>query len=168
MSVGSSIFRSGLTLIETLVSLALLSAIAIACAGIAELATSRSAEQAARARWELAARTVLSQIATDLRTGDGPLDPGLFKVTIEANNLLISGRYVERAHQKELGGRLNNQVAYTYAAERGVLVRRSERTVPILSMLAGFSASYDVDRAILAVDLHSTLGPSLHEEFSAR
>lgn len=62
--------RRGLTLLELLLSLALLSSVTLASVGWTTTSVDASREIDARARWETAARATLEIIAQDLAAGD--------------------------------------------------------------------------------------------------
>lgn len=65
--------RRGLTLIELLASLALLTAIAAACLGVVQTTSRAAAEATHAATWSRAAEAMLDSVAADLASAD--LDP---------------------------------------------------------------------------------------------
>lgn len=142
--------RRAMTLLEVLLSLALLGGIAIACASWIATAARGTETTAERLRWRSAADATLTLIGNQLAIGDfKPEQQARFEPPrVRASNSSL-----------EIDTRLNGRVA-TAAIElrdnRLTLTADDERL--LLADVATFEAELDEETQILTVTLRSTTG----------
>lgn len=155
--------RRAMTLLETLLALALLSAIAAACALFIQTAVRHAAPLARQREWELAAHAVLQQMHDDLLVGDSPADPADPKAVSAEGVLTLRTRVAAP-------GLFADIVVYRHDRERGCLIREfagphAIRPAPLLAELAAFAADADTDARTLTVHLGSTAGASFSRRY---
>ena len=152
--------RRGLTLIELLLSLLLLTAVAGASASWMSFAA-RSAESTKPERWRASAERVLGLIEQDLLTGDFEIipsrrerDPELAKVRIESEDLIVRTRDRGPAEHRYHLDDDHHRLMLEAADERA-----------LLGEVSAFDIVHDAEGARLAVTIESADGSSVAREW---
>ena len=164
----------GLTLLESLLALALLSALAVALAGWTSTAVRATEGAPERIRWRSAAEATMRLIEGDLTLGDFPPGAGENeRVRMERGDLILlargdardpdlAGRPVERRYRLSNDGR-----SHLILIERPV-----SRTAPnltrermLLGRVARFEAEISDDARALSVTLECLDGTAVHRRF---
>lgn len=138
----------GLTLIEMLVSIALLSALMTVLTGWLQVSLRATQTVGEQGRWEAAARQVLQRIQEDVNTFDWQAETSAGRIRVEAGELLI--------HTRSKGA-----VEHTYVLDpRGRRLRRhvkqqdgSLSTSLLLSRVARWDVALDRDIGLLVVTI---------------
>lgn len=169
----------GLTLIELLVALALLSSVALAAVAWTQTALRTGAASAERIHWETAARAALALVADELACGDSPADEQP-RVAVEGTAIAIRGRgladqeryqwwvmvFDPRAATVSLASRVADGRGVAPAAppnphERGDGARLLLRDV------ANATWTFDDGTRVLTIQLESTTGQIMSRSFRA-
>lgn len=160
----------GFTLVETLVAVALLALLAVACAAAVELGIRHTPALRERLEWELAASALLDQIGDDLRAHDvdsttNAADPcvqireGTLVVRTRCTTILPDGTpmgFTAVRYSFDRGAaKLDRVPIEPRDARRGIA--RPERFAPLLAQLTSWSCDLDPEHDLLTVALH---GPS--------
>ncbi len=152
MSTARSTLR-GLTLVEVVLALSIISAVAASSAAWVQLVAGTALEHRAVQGWLSAAMATLQVIADDLAAGDHSVtekNPPV--VTFEGSTLTIPTR------SPASGG---CRAEYRLDAVDGTLYRRiitesgTEENRPVLSELRGWEVALDVDSGVLTIVLES-------------
>lgn len=136
--------RPAMTLIETLLALALCSALAGTAAAWVSLAATTGVELSARVRWETAARATLSLIGDDLISQDDRQNSAKNPlITVDEDRLTIHTRGV-----RPQSGIRDPVLVYEFDAQSGEIHRhqqgsRTESITPLIGNVAEFNVELD-------------------------
>lgn len=137
--------RRGMTIIETLASLGLLSALIVVCVGWMTTTLSRQDHAAEEARWHRSAQSVLDLIGHDLFNHDA-LDPAhrgrTPRVLVEADTLHIRTRDRGRLGTARFMLDTNGDLV-RLGPDHSSGAQYGSTRVPLLGGLAGWTASID-------------------------
>ena len=162
--------RRGLTMIEVLVALGLLSALVLTLTSWIQT-TARAAALAEPVRWSVAAEAVLQLIHDDLMTGDILTEQQRRRsrhprVTIENGSLRIRTRAVQggdeigaTVHRYELDAR-TRELGRSNEPKRG---RHTTRL--LLDHVRNWNCQIDEERTVLTVIITSDAGQSIQRSF---
>ncbi len=160
--------RCGLTMIEVLVALGLLSALMLTVTSWIQT-TVRASTLAEPMRWRVAAEAVLQLIHDDLMTGDFEAEQERnqqSRVMVENGSLRIRTRAVQGGdetgptiHRYELDT-LTSELGRTNEPKRG---RHTTRL--LLDDVASFNCRLDEERTILTVSITSGSGQSIQRSY---
>ena len=149
--------RNGLTMIELLLALSLLSALVLVIASWTQVAAQASARGAAPMRWRPAAEAVLNLIHDDIACGDFTSQPrrrGAAEPHVEA----VDGVLLIRTRA---GGAVTNRYVFDSIAQELRLEqsRQGRPTVrPLIRRVAEWDCRIDTEGSILAVSITSDTG----------
>lgn len=160
--------RRGLTMVEMLVSLSILSALLLVVAAWTRVATQAGGEAAGSARWALAAEAVMDLIQVDLASGDvepagrrrGRADE---RVAVEDGALRIRTR-------STVTGDAEGSAVYSYALRSGTLrrARRADgaaRERPLIDEVGDWTCEIDVQERLLSVAITAREGAVVRRSF---
>jgi len=161
--------RRAMTLLETLLALALLASLAAACVMLVQAGARHAAPIAAAREWDLSARALLAQIHDDLAVGDATAGPSNGKVHLDADTLSIESRRALPKADRASG--IATLAHYRFDAPTATLlhaVRGGPPAAPVLGDLADFAASVSPDGRTLSVRLRRRGGDPLERSFPLR
>ncbi len=161
--------RRGLTMVETLVSLGILSALLLVVAAWTRVATQAGAAAAAMGHWELAAEAVLDLIHVDLKSGDAvPARPRRGqpdeRVAVEDGALRI------RTRSTGIGDARGSAI-HSYILRSGTLRREqraddvNHRERPLLDEVSAWTCEIDEDQRLLAITITTHEGTLVRRIF---
>ena len=166
---GRRLMRRGLTMVETLVSLGILSALLLVVAAWTRVATQASAAAAATGHWELAAEAVLDLIHVDLESGDAvPARPGRGqpdqRVAVEDGALRIRTRSTGT-------GDARGSAIHSYILRSGTLRREqraddgNHRERPLLDDVSAWTCEIDKEERLLSIAITTHAGTLVRRIF---
>lgn len=142
--------KRGMTLLEVLLSLALLGGIALACASWVGTAARGTEGTAERLRWRSAAEAALGLVSDLITVGDfSPNEqriPQQPRVRVEENSLEIDARLDGRA------------VTAVVELKDGRLMLRADGERLLVADVAEFQAEIDEESQVLAIAIRSSTG----------
>ncbi len=150
----------GMTMVEILVSLALLALVMVGGAQWLNIAASTQTGAVHEAAWRVAAERTLELIHDSVRAGDSPTDELLERVHVVDNRLLVTTRSVagttgpeEHRYDVDL---LTNRLVLTVKD-----VRNDESTRLLLDRVQEWQCAIDEEELILSVFISSSNGESV-------
>ncbi len=158
----------GMTMLELLMALAILSALVLTLAAWTRVAGDLSAASAAEMRWRHAAEAVLALVHDDLAAGDLQGDQDQERVEIKDTVLRISTRPTTEGDIRGRGLVRHRYLLDPLSARlalESMTDRDERRTRPLIDGVGGWVCEIDEERSVLRVTIESVEGTALTRSY---